>query len=134
MKDLENHLITKEESSVLASEYEKSNYAVINAKRPGKKPDSKSYVYDLEILQDYINLIREEMEKRGVKKKGIKINLGKYPDNGFGDRLNPIYKGYQTIFFSPVNMDSASVAERICDDSDLEKLPNLDYGQLCPPY
>lgn len=134
MKDLEKHLITKEESSLLTSEYDKSNYAAINAKRPGKKPDSKSYIYDLEILQDYINLIRDGMDKKGVKKKGIKINLGKYPDNGFGDRLNPMYKGYQTIFFSPENMDPASASLSLRDDSDVEELPNLDYGQLCPPY
>lgn len=134
MNELEKHLISKEESALLVKEYDKSNYEAINAKRPGKKPDSKSYTYDLEVLQDYINLIRDGMEKMGIKKKGIKINLGKYSENGFDPRLDPVYKGYQTIFFSPENLDSETIAERLSDDSDLEKLPNLDYGQLCPPY
>ncbi len=135
MSNLEKHLITREESKLLATEYEKSNYTAINEKRPAKKPDSKSYIYDLDVLQDYINLIREGMEKMGIKNKGIRISLGKYPDNVFDPRLDPLYNGYQTIFFSPENMDSSQEKESLRrGDDDTEELPNLNYGQLCPPY
>lgn len=135
MNELKKHLISKKESSLLASEYEKSNYDAINAKRPAKKPDSKTYTYDLEVLQDYINLIREGMEKGGVKNKGIKITLGKYPENSLDPRLNPKYKGYQTIFFSPEDLDhSSKEAKSAMHESEDEELPDLNYGQLCPPY
>lgn len=132
MSNLQKHLITKGESEVLAREYEISNYAAINKIRPAAKPDSKTYTYELEVLQDYINLIRDGLEKEGVKNKGIKISLGKYPESGFTDRLDPKYKGYQTVFFTAVDLDDKSENE-----SDKKKgsggLPGLDFGQLCPP-
>ncbi|MDQ0475805.1 MULTISPECIES: hypothetical protein [Chryseobacterium] len=132
MSELEKHLIPKEESDLLATEYDKTNYAAINAKRSPEKPDSKYYTYDLEILQEYINMIREGMEKRGIKNKGIRITLGKYPEDQFDPRLNPLYKGYQTIFFSAEDMDAAKEnSEKV---SNPEDLPGLNFGQLYPPY
>ncbi|AZI32147.1 hypothetical protein [Kaistella carnis] len=132
MSNLQKHLITKGESEVLSREYDTSNYAAINKIRPAAKPDSKTYTYELEVLQDYINLIRDGLEKQGVKNKGIKISLGKYPESGFTDRLDPKYKGYQTVFFTAVDLDDKSENE-----SDKKKgsggLPGLDFGQLCPP-
>lgn len=131
MSNLQKHLI-KGESEVLAREYEISNYAAINKIRPAAKPDSKTYTYELEVLQDYINLIRDGLEKEGVKNKGIKISLGKYPESGFTDRLDPKYKGYQTVFFTAVDLD-----DKLENESDKKKgsggLPGLDFGQLCPP-
>ncbi|WP_126337105.1 hypothetical protein [Kaistella antarctica] len=134
MSNLEKHLITKKESDLLASEYEKTNYGAINSKRPANKPDARHFSYDLEVLQDYINLIREEMGKRGVNKKGIRVTLGKYPDNNFDPRLDPICSGYQTIFFSAENMDSAEQIESVSRTNDLEDLPQMNYGQIRPPY
>lgn len=133
MSNLQKHLITKGECEVLAREYDTSNYAAINKIRPAAKPDSKTYTYELEVLQDYINLIRDGLEKEGVKNKGIKISLGKYPESGFTDRLDPKYKGYQTVFFTAVDLDE----EKSENESDKKKesggLPGLDFGQLCPP-
>ena len=134
MSSLQKHLITKREGESLADEYEKSNYAAINAKRPSAKPDSKTYTYDLEVLQEYINLIRDGMEKKGIKNKGIRITLGKYPDAGFDPRLNPLYKGYQTVFFSAHDMDSPSNNKNAQSHDDGEELPDMNFGQLCPPY
>lgn len=134
MNELKKQLITSKESELLTIEYDNSNYAAINAKRPNKKPDSKFYIYDLEILQEYINLAREGMEELGIKNKGIRVSLGKYPDEGFGDRLNPLFKGYQTIFFSPENLDLRMEGKGSNDETGLEGIPNLDYGQICPPW
>ena len=134
MSNLEKHLITKKETDVLANEYDKTNYGAINAKRPANKPDAKHFSYDLEVVQDYINLIREEMSKRGVAKKGIRITLGKYPDGNFDPRLDPIYNGYQTIFFSAENMDSGEQSESLSRTNELEDIPQMDYGQIRPPY
>ena len=74
------------------------------------------------------------MGKRGVTKKGIRITLGKYPDDNFDPRLDPIYSGYQTIFFSAENMDSADQIESVSRTNDLEDLPQMNYGQIRPPY
>ena len=134
MSTLKKHLITKEESKALSIEYEKSNYAAINAKRPAERPDSKTFSYDLEVLQEYINLIRDGMEKRGITKKGIKITLGKYPEINVDPRLDPIYNGYQTIFFSPEDMDSSKEDESLSRNTEVEDLPNMNYGEIRPPY
>ena len=133
MSKLDQHLIGSTESKILVDEYDKSNYVAINARIPAEKPDSKTITYDLEILQDYINLIREGMEKMGIKNKGIKVNFGKYPEKEFDPRLNPLYKGYQTIFFSPEDLDSTHKKQNIGKERGPEDLPNLDFGQLCPP-
>ena len=135
MSNLEKHLISKKESKLLAVEYEKSNYEAINQKRPADKPDSKVYIYELEVLQDYINLIRDGMEKKGIKNKGIKITLGKYPEHDSDRRLNPIYKGYQTIFFSEENLGFSMGNDQASRrGQEGEELPDLNYGQICPPY
>jgi hypothetical protein len=138
MSDLNKHLIDSVQSNILAQEYETSNYAQINSRRPSSKPDAKTFTYDLEVLQDYINLVREEMELLGIKNKGIKISLGKYPEGDFDKRLNPLFKGYQTIFFSAENLSNAVEDNTIGDSTSakakgIEDLPILDFGQLCPP-
>ena len=133
MSNLQKRLITKREGEVLAREYDTSNYVAINKGRPSSKPDSKTYTYELEVLQDYINLIRDGLEKEGIKNKGIKISLGKYPESGFTDRLNPKYKGYQTIFFSAVDLDQDESKNQSDTNKGTGDLPGLDFGQLCPP-
>lgn len=134
MSKLEKHLITQKESILLAAEYEKSNYESINQKRPINKPDSKYYIYDLDVLQEYITLIRDGMEKKGIKNKGIRITLGKYPEKNFDERLNPLYKGYQTIFFSPENLDFSTESKDVLNKTKgINELPNLNFGQICPP-
>ena len=135
MSDLQKHLITKEHSDLLEKEYDRTNYLAINAQRPSEKSDAKHFTYDLEVLQEYLNLIREGMEKKGITKKGIRITLGKYPESDSDSRLNPKYKGYQTIFFSAKDLDSNSeraVSRKSSEEED--DLPNLNYGQICPPY
>lgn len=133
MSNLKKHLINSRESQQLSHEYESSNYAAINEGRPSAKPDAKTFIYDLEVLQEYINLIREGLEKNGVKNKGVKVSLGKYPEAGFTDRLDPKFKGYQTIFFSAVNLDDAENSNDSDKENGGEDLPHLDFGQLCPP-
>lgn len=136
MSNLKNHLIDSKQAEILSKIYEQSNYAEINKKRDSSKPDSKYYTYDLEVLQDYINLIRVEMEKKGIRKKGIRITLGKYPEKSFDARLNPNYLGYQTIFFSPENLEvsiSGKAMANTPDSGGVSDLPNLDFGGICPP-
>lgn len=136
MSNLKDHLIDAKQAEILSKEYEASNYAAINRSRTPSNPDSRFYIYDLEVLQDYINLIRTEMEKIGIRKKGIRISLGKYPEKKFDSRLNPDYLGYQTIFFSAENMDvpdSKKAVATMVDSESIAGLPNLDFGGICPP-
>lgn len=138
MSKLENHLINSKECEKLVSEYDQSNYKEINRHRSPQKPDSKTYSIDLEVLQDYLKLISSEMEKKGIKKKGVLISLGKYPEKSSDPKLNPEYLGYQTVFISPVdlnvrtNKSEGSTLEE-AEDTSLAELPNLNYMNLCPP-
>lgn len=133
MKNLNDHLLNSKQAEILSKEYERTNYSQINSSRPSGKPDSKHYIYDLEVLQEYINLIRDDMEKRGIRRKGIRISLGKYPDISFDPRLNPDFLGYQTIFFSAENMDGFSVTNRV-ESAPVPDGPVLDFGTISPPY
>ena len=83
-------------------------------------------------MQDFINLIRDDMEKRGIRRKGIRISLGKYPDISFDPRLNPDFLGYQTIFFSGEDMDGVSATDRV-ESAPIPDGPVLDFGSFSPP-
>ncbi|WP_304344762.1 hypothetical protein [Chryseobacterium koreense] len=142
MSNLEKHLISVESCKVFAKQYESTNYSEINSKRPSGKPDSKEYTYELDVLKEYIMLIEAEMEKRGVKNKGIKVTMGKYPEDYDAPNFDPKYRGYQTIFFSPVDLDRPSADPAISNEFGKDSLgvdapgeiPNMDYGQICPPF
>ena len=133
MKNLNDHLLNSKQAEILSKEYERTNYTQINSSRPAGKPDSKHYIYDLEVLQEYINLIRDDMEKRGIRNKGIRISLGKYPATSFDPRLNPDFLGYQTIFFSGEDMDGVSATDRV-ESAPIHDGPVLDFGTIAPPY
>ncbi|WP_126340429.1 hypothetical protein [Kaistella jeonii] len=139
MSNLEKHLISAEQTKVLAEEYIKSNYAEINKKRPESKPDSKMYSIDLDVLQEYLQLISDEMEKRGVKNKGVKVSLGKYSEYSKDPKLKPEYLGYQMIFFSPTDLGRGQSENRNAIDemdaaSNMDEIPDLNYMNITPPY
>lgn len=139
MSNLDKHLISAKECSVLAENYEKSNYAEINSKRPTSKPDSKTYSIDLEVLQDYLKMISFEMDMKGIKEKGVKVTLGKYPENSKDVKLKPEYLGYQMIYFSPVDLGNTQKADKTntteLDGSlNLDDLSNLNYMNITPPF
>ena len=132
MSNLKDHLITAEESAALAGAYTNSNYAEINRLRPAGKPDSKVYRIDLAVLQDYIDLINREMEARGIKEKGIKITLGKYPDKSTDPRLKKEYEGYQMVFFSPADMAEESIPPKMTMGK-MGEIPDLNFMDISPP-
>lgn len=139
MNDLEKHLMTSKESKILAEAYDKTNYAEINKNRPPGKPDSNMYTIELNILKDYLKLIDEEMEKCGIKNKGVRVTLGKYPENSQDPKLNPKYLGYQTIFFSAVDLDEnneenkSTESEKQCLGAP-DDIPNMNYMHVTPPW
>lgn len=137
MSNLKDHLLTATESKVFAENYELSNYKEINSRRPLDSPDSKMYSVDLNILKEYIALIETEMDKKGIKDKGIKVTMGKYPKKSDDVKIRPEYLGYQTIFFSAVDLGkteikSSNMAATIGDDN--EEIPDMNYMNITPPY
>ena len=139
MSNLEKHLTTSQECDILAEIYVKSNYADINSKRTVSKPDSKTYSIDLGVLQEYLALINDEMDKRGITDKGVKITLGKYPEVSKDVKLKPEYLGYQMIFFSPVDLGKSDMQNNpfqneLDSTSKLEDVSNLNYMNITPPF
>jgi hypothetical protein len=139
--NLSDHLIDRAQADLLEKEYENSNYLMINNSRQPDKPESKYYTYDLEVLQDYINFAREEMEKLGIKKKGIRISMGKYPQRGFDARLDAKFNGYQTVFISAENLDTSRNIiqnEEINNITDrgmgVSGIPSMDLSMPSPPH
>lgn len=139
MSNLEKHLIGSQECELLAKAYEKTNYAEINKTRQAGKPDSLMYTIELEVLQDYLKLISSEMEKNGIKNKGVKVSLGKYPEKSTDPKMNPKHLGYQMIFFSPTDLDEKSNTKMNVEVphenvNNMADIPNLNYMNLTPPH
>ena len=138
MKDLEQHLLSSKQSKVLAETYDRTNYAEINKNRSPEKPDSKMYTVELSILKEYLKLIEDEMDKHGIKEKGVRVTLGKYPDKSGDPKLDPKYLGYQTIFFSAVDLDNhaekntENTADK--DAGSTEDIPDMNYMHITPPW
>lgn len=138
MKDLEQHLLSSKQSKVLAETYDRTNYAEINKSRSPEKPDSKMYTVELSILKEYLKLIEDEMDKHGIKEKGVRVTLGKYPVKSDDPKLDPKYLGYQTIFFSAVDLDNH--AEKNTgntsnkDAGSTEDIPDMNYMHITPPW
>ena len=135
------HLITKELADILSTEYEQNNYALINSKRDKNLPDSKENSYDLEVLEGYIQYVKTEAAKKNIKNVSITIKYGQYPKNTVIDpRQNPAYKGYQTLFLSPIYKPSPKTAKgsaTAIDEAEpqsIDGILGLDFGQISPPY
>lgn len=137
MKDLNQHLMSAKESKILVAEYDNSNYAQINKNREDGKPDSKMYTIDLSILKDYLNMIEEKMENQGIQNKGVRVTMGKYPLKTDDPKINAKYLGYQTIFFSAVDLDGKELQNNLAkSDQELaapEEIPNMNYMHITPP-
>ena len=139
MKELDKHLMSSKESKIIAEAYETSNYAEINRNREPGKPDSRMYSVELSVLQDYLKMIEEEMESRGIQNKGVRVTMGKYPENSTDPKVDMKYLGYQTIFFSALDLD-VNNSERNQNKSSksavgsTEDIPDMNYMHLTPPW
>ncbi len=139
MNDLDQHLMSSKQSKLLAEAYEQTNYAEINKTRPPEKPDSKMYTIELSILKEYLKLIEAEMDELGIEEKGVRVTLGKYPDKTDDPKVDPKYLGYQTIFFSAVdltNKQSVKDAENTTakEAGSTEDIPDMNYMHITPPW
>ena len=136
---LSEHLISAAQAKVLSDEYNNNNYKILNA---GKvDPETKEVYYDIEVLQDYINYVKAEAKKQKIKKIGITIAFGQYPNNGnFDNRLKKQYQGKQTEYLKAsvkplpgsgkVGIGGYSPAE---DNPGISEISAFDFGNLTPP-
>lgn len=138
MSNLEKHLINSTECEKLVKDFDETIYREINRGRPVSKPQSKSFTIELEVLQDYLKMISAEMDHQGIEKKGVRINLGKYPDNLKDPHLDPDFLGYQMVFISPEDLGASDGSDRVkvaenSKTKGVAEIPNLNYMNISPP-
>lgn len=127
------HLIDRKIAQILASEYENGNYKLINANR--KDPDSREVYYDLDVLEGYLDFVKQEASKRGIKNPGVKVVMGQYPKDQVVDRRQEeMCKGYQTSYLIPVENKAISKAQSGDDGDGMGDVPALNLGTLTPPH
>lgn len=134
-------LITKEEAHVLFDEYSKTNNIILTKSRNGN-PDSRWYWFSLEEMEGYIQYVKKNAEKQKLKDVGIRIYMGKYPEDHPKDRMaKPHFGGYQTIFLMPTvknkkAFDENSKLKRTDfedENKDLETIQPMNMTNLSPP-
>lgn len=139
-KVYEKHLITYEQAKVLEQRYIETNYKAINASRKENSPDSRLYWYSIQELESYLQYVKREAKANGYEGVGIRIYMGKYPDenDGFDKRLKKEYYGYQTTFLVPTykkKMGANEDHKRMdgSEDHNILNIPPMNFNGMRPP-
>ncbi|SDR67879.1 hypothetical protein [Gramella sp. MAR_2010_147] len=66
--------------------------------------DTREFWYSLDELQEYLDYVKEESQKQGVKKPGVRIYFGSYPKSNEK-------KSYATVFLAPTKEASEEELE-----------------------
>lgn len=136
---LSAHLITASQAQKLSNEYAQNNYQKVSV---GKStPETKEVYYDIEVLEEYIKYVKSEAKKNKINDVGIIIAFGQYPNNNsFDARLEPSYKGQQTVYLKAATKPSVNVGKvgiggyaKPENNTGIEKINAFDFGQLTPP-
>lgn len=61
--------------------------------------DTREFWYSLEELQEFLDYVKMESDKQGVKKPGVRIYFGAYPNTNEN-------KSYATVFLAPTKEKS----------------------------
>lgn len=121
-----DHLIDEAIINQLTGNYQLKNYVSINAGRLPTKPDSKEFVFDFDVLKDYLDFVKAEAQSKGYSNLKIVIKMGQYPD---GAVISPMQKpntlGYQTVCLVPEYQSSGTGSGA--------KISGLNYSGLRPP-
>ena len=129
-----DHLISPDQMKILSSEYEKGNYAIINAQRKPETPDTRELYYDLEVLEGYIAHLKDDAKAKGITNPQVKIVFGQYPkDREIDKRQDPRYKGYQMIYLAPTENLSTKKAQAKSGEASFDDGSGLDLVALSPP-
>ncbi|MBZ9729162.1 hypothetical protein LB467_05640 [Salegentibacter sp. JZCK2] len=92
-------------------------------------PDTREFWYSLDELQEYLDYVREKSKEQKVKKPGIRIYLGAYPQTN--DK-----KSFSTIFLAPTKEKSGNSdleTEEDGDENNYEIEPLNDSTSGHPP-
>lgn len=89
--------ISVNDAKVLQDKWVESRASEIE-KAQGYK-DTREFSYSLEELQEYLDYVKIESDKLGIKKPGIRIYFGAYPKSN--DK-----KSYATLFLAPTKEKS----------------------------
>lgn len=128
--DFHNHLISYHLAGLLSQEYDRVNYKTINDSRAKNQPDAKEVVFDLDVLEGYLQYVRARSSEMGVKNPKMRIVFGQYPkDKPIDPRQDAKYLGYQTVYLMPDFGDTTSLGTDGKGDAD-----GLNFGGLRPPY
>ena len=128
MGTLEDHLIDEEKRSILSDEYSAKNYTVINNARGEEGPDSRFYTFDLAVMEEFLQYVKDAAEAGNLEDVKIRISMGQYPENAVIDeRQDPLYKGYQTIFIEGGTIDGEEFVP-------ISGIDGLDFSTLIPPH
>lgn len=129
--NLKDHLVDQTQLEKLVKTYDSKNYSTINARRI--KPDSKEYIFPIELVEEYLKFVKSEAQKNGYTNLRICIKMGQYPEN---EVLSPIQKpdtkGYQTVCFTAVYDEPTDKNEKSAVGKD--EIPGMNFGTICPPY
>lgn len=83
--------------------------------------DTREFSYSLEELQEYLDYVKEESAKQGVKKPGIRIYFASYPKSNEK-------KSYATVFLAPTKGNSGEDAEAAGNDENNYDIDPMNHG------
>lgn len=123
---------------VLFNEYSKTNNKVLTESRNGN-PDSRWYWFSLDEMEGYIQYVKENAKEQNLENMGIRIYMGKYPENHPAEKMaSPEFGGYQTVFLMPTTkmQTSEKTVQRrqVMDENvDVETIEPMNMTNLSPP-
>ena len=90
--------------------------------------DTREFWYSLDELQEYLDYVKEESDKQGIKKPGVRIYFAAYPKSN--DK-----KSLATIFLAPTKgpngEEDAGIAENNSNNYNIDPFNVIQGGE--PP-
>lgn len=106
MKDISKKLISVDKARELQANWE-ANQA--KALKENDLKDVREFLFDLEELQEYINLVRDKSKEQGIENPGIRIYFGAYSEESGND---------STVFLAPTKTSTSQIKQlSSADDS-----------------
>ena len=85
--------------------------------------DARDFWWSLDELQEYLDYVKEESKKQGVKKPGIRVYLGTYTKEKCKHK-----KGLSTVFFAPTGAKPGGLGKDGADDPNNYDIDAFNFG------
>jgi hypothetical protein len=94
---------------------------------------------ELEKVEEYCQYIRKEMDRQGIKSKGIKFIFSRHSNTLDANNQNPLYKNLVHIVLGPADMQALANANTEAIDypsesEAIKKVGLLNFMNIAPPY